>query len=58
MQSLGLVYGAVDLRRAPDGREVFLEINPAGEWLFVEERTRQPITKALAEVLKTFDNKQ
>jgi hypothetical protein len=34
---------------------VFLEINPAGEWRFVEERTGQPITEAMAKLLKSMD---
>lgn len=33
-----LAFGAIDLIRTPDGRHVFLEINPNGQWLFVEER--------------------
>lgn len=48
MRALGLVYGAIDMRLTPDGRYVFIEVNPAGQWLFVEERTKQPITDALA----------
>jgi hypothetical protein len=51
MSRLGLVYGAIDLRRTPDDAEVFLEINPAGQWLFVEEKTELPITAALAGLL-------
>jgi glutathione synthase/RimK-type ligase-like ATP-grasp enzyme len=51
MKRLGLVYGAIDLRRTPDGAHVFLEVNPAGEWRFVEERTGQPMTAAFAELL-------
>ena len=54
MERLGLVYGAIDLRRTKTG-DVFLEINPAGEWLFVEGRTGQPITLALAELLVELD---
>lgn len=56
MQALGLVYGAADFRRTPAGEHVFLEINPAGEWLFVEERTGQPITEAMAGLLVRLDN--
>lgn len=37
MARLGLVYGAIDMRRTPDGKHVFLEINPAGQWLFIEQ---------------------
>ena len=55
MQSLGLVYGAVDLRRTTEGHYVFLEVNPAGEWRFVEERTAQPITAAMAVLLIRLD---
>jgi glutathione synthase/RimK-type ligase-like ATP-grasp enzyme len=48
MQRLGIVYGAFDFRRTPEGEHVFLEVNTAGEFLFVEERTGQPITAAVA----------
>ena len=48
MRQLGLVYGAIDLRRTPDDRYLFLEINPAGQWLFVEDQSRQPISSTLA----------
>lgn len=53
MRRLGLVYGAIDLRRTPSGDHVFLEINTAGEFLFVEERTGLPISSALADWLVT-----
>lgn len=56
MKRLGLVYGAVDLRRTADGQHFFLEVNPAGEWRFVEERTGQSITRAVAELLAKLDN--
>jgi glutathione synthase/RimK-type ligase-like ATP-grasp enzyme len=48
MARLGIVYGAFDLRRTPEGEHVFLEVNTAGEFLFIEERTGQPITDSLA----------
>lgn len=51
MQRLGLIYGAIDMRLTPDGRFVFLEINPSGQWLFMEERTNLPITKKFAQML-------
>lgn len=55
MRLLGLRYGAVDLRRGPDGDYVFLEINPAGQWLFIELATGQPISAALAQLLHQLD---
>jgi len=48
MERLGIVYGAFDLRRTPEGEHVFLEVNTAGEFLFIEERTGQPIAEAVA----------
>jgi len=51
MDRLGLVYGAIDLRRTPEGEYVFLEINTAGEFLFIEQRTGQPIARAVADWL-------
>jgi glutathione synthase/RimK-type ligase-like ATP-grasp enzyme len=51
MDRLGLTYGAVDMRRTPGGEYVFLEVNTAGEFLFVEDRTGQPIARSLAELL-------
>ena len=48
VRRLGLVYGAVDMRLTQDGRYIFLEINPAGQFLYVEQQTGQPITAALA----------
>lgn len=55
MTHLGLVYGAIDMRRTPEGRYVFLEVNPAGQWLFIEQRTGQPIAATLASLLVARD---
>ncbi len=55
MKTLGLVYGAIDMRLKPDGEYVFLEINPSGQWLFIEERTGQPITQALVHRLQKHE---
>jgi glutathione synthase/RimK-type ligase-like ATP-grasp enzyme len=51
MSRLGLVYGAIDLRLTPEGRYVFLEINPAGQFLYIENATGQPISAAVATAL-------
>jgi hypothetical protein len=51
LSAFGLSYAAIDLRRTGAGRHLFLELNPSGQWLFVEERTGLPITEALAERL-------
>jgi hypothetical protein len=51
MRLFGLHYGAFDFIVTPDGRHVFLEVNPAGQYLWVETVTKMPITAALAELL-------
>jgi glutathione synthase/RimK-type ligase-like ATP-grasp enzyme len=48
MRRMGLEYGAIDLRLTPDGRYVFLEINPAGQFLWVEMATGYKIADTLA----------
>jgi hypothetical protein len=51
MNKLGLVFGTVDLRVTDDNEYVFLEVNPQGQFLYVEILTGMPITAALAEFL-------
>lgn len=53
VRALGLAYAAIDLRLSESGEWFFLEVNPAGQWLFVERRTGQPITEAVALFLAT-----
>lgn len=50
-KSLGLAYGAIDLIRDLDGVYWFLEINPNGQWAWIEERTGQPIAAAIVDAL-------
>jgi len=52
MSELKLAFGAVDFRVTPEGEHVFLEVNPAGEYLFISERTGQPIPQAIAATLE------
>ena len=53
MKRMGLEYGAIDLRLTPEGEYIFLEINPAGQFLWVEQATGQKIAAALASHLAT-----
>jgi len=55
MRAFDLRYGGIDLRVTPEGEHVFLEVNPAGEYLFVSERTGQPIPQAIAAALDRHD---
>jgi len=55
MKILKLNFGAIDMRVTPKGEHVFLEVNPAGEYLFISERTGQPIPAAIAASLERHD---
>lgn len=48
---LGLQYGAIDLLLDQQGDWHFLEINPNGQWLWLEMITGVPIAAALADLL-------
>ena len=51
MDELGLNFGAVDLILTPDQRYVFLEVNPSGQWGWIEELTGMRISSALCHLL-------
>jgi glutathione synthase/RimK-type ligase-like ATP-grasp enzyme len=51
MHELGLEFGCIDMRLTPDGEYVFFEINPAGQFLFVEIDTGQPLCRTLGQLL-------
>lgn len=50
LDSLGLLYGAFDFIRTPEGTLVFLEINPTGEWAWLEDRLGFPMREAFIEM--------
>lgn len=51
VEALGLCYGAIDMVLTPDRRYVFLEINPDGQYLWIEEKTGLPISDAICDLL-------
>jgi glutathione synthase/RimK-type ligase-like ATP-grasp enzyme len=51
MDALRLNYGALDFIVTPEGRHVFLEVNPAGEFMWLMQHPGLPIAEALADVL-------
>ncbi len=51
MDALGLNYGAFDFIVTPEGRHLFLEVNPAGEFMWLMRHPGLPIAEALADVL-------
>lgn len=51
MNDLHLTFGAVDLIENPQGDVVFLEVNPVGQFLWLEDLTDLPISQTMAEYL-------
>jgi MvdD family ATP-grasp ribosomal peptide maturase len=51
MHYFSLSYGAIDIILTPDGRHVFLELNPCGEFFWLERSPGLPISEAIADVL-------
>ena len=47
----GLRYSAIDLIRGTDGEFYFLELNPNGQWAWIERKTGQPIRRALVQCM-------
>jgi len=51
MDQLGLLFGTVDLKLTHSNEYVFFEVNPQGQFLYIEILTGQPISAAVAELL-------
>lgn len=51
-RKLGLRYSAIDLVLDPNGDHWFLEINPNGQWAWIENRTGHPIASAIVDELE------
>ena len=51
MRASNLAFGAIDMILTPEGEYVFLEVNPSGQWGWIEHLTGMPISRAIAELL-------
>jgi glutathione synthase/RimK-type ligase-like ATP-grasp enzyme len=51
-RSAGLMVAGIDLRRALDGQYYCFEINPSPGFMFYERATQQPISEAVAKLLR------
>jgi glutathione synthase/RimK-type ligase-like ATP-grasp enzyme len=51
MNYFSLNYGAIDIILTPDGKHVFLELNPSGEFFWLERSPGLPISEAIADLL-------
>ena len=52
MRRLGLVYGAIDLVLDTKGNYFFLEINPGGQWLWLDRILHLGITQSISDWLE------
>ncbi len=55
METLHLTFGAIDLIETPAGEYVFLEVNPSGQWLWLDDKLDLGISDAVAEWLAGED---
>lgn len=51
VKSLGLNTASIDMRLTEDGHYVFLEVNPSGQFLFLEVDAGLPVSGAFADLL-------
>jgi glutathione synthase/RimK-type ligase-like ATP-grasp enzyme len=51
MKQLGLLYACFDFILTIEGDYVFLEVNPSGQWAWIEHETKMEITAAIVDQL-------
>jgi glutathione synthase/RimK-type ligase-like ATP-grasp enzyme len=51
-RSYGLEFAAIDLARNKNGGYTFFEINPNGQWAWIEQLTGQPLRSHMADLLQ------
>lgn len=56
LQKVHLNFGCFDFIVTPEGEYVFLECNPNGQWLWIEQETGMDISKCIADTLIAHDN--
>jgi glutathione synthase/RimK-type ligase-like ATP-grasp enzyme len=56
VSALNLKFGAIDFILDENGNYIFLEINPNGQWAWIEHQTDYPISKEIVEILKHGEN--
>lgn len=52
MRRAGLIFGAFDFVVTPEDEYYFLEVNPNGQWYWIEKMTELPITESLVDQLE------
>ena len=54
MNMLGLKYGAFDFILDEKNQAYFLEINPTGDWYWIEHDTKMPITDTMVNLIESL----
>jgi glutathione synthase/RimK-type ligase-like ATP-grasp enzyme len=57
VRSMNLKFGAIDIIKTHAGEYIFLEINPNGQWLWIELATGMPIGDSLVDLLLSNNSK-
>lgn len=55
-ERFGLHFGAIDLALRPDAGYTFFEVNPNGQWAWVEQRTGLPLRAQMVSLLASGRN--
>jgi D-alanine-D-alanine ligase-like ATP-grasp enzyme len=53
MRSFGINFASIDMIVTPEGEFVFLDLNPNGQWLWLEEELGLPLVASMADLLTT-----
>lgn len=56
-RELGLLFSSIDFVQGKNGELFFLEINPIGDWYWIEKHTNLPITKSMFDFVNDLLNK-
>jgi glutathione synthase/RimK-type ligase-like ATP-grasp enzyme len=51
MSSFGINFASIDLIVTPNGEFVFLDLNPNGQWLWLETELGLPLVASMADLL-------
>src|SRR2546423_1332137 len=54
MDNFGINFASMDMILTPEGEFVFLEVNPNGQWLWIEEELGLPLVVSMADLLTTY----
>lgn len=55
-ERFGLKFGAYDVILTPQGEYIFLELNPNGQWVWIQEKTGLKIKESLVDLLENGTN--